>query len=193
MAMNVSPFRPYPLPRTEKALIGEVFLLCADIEGLVTSALISEAGLEPTIGITLFASSGLDRKVKDLESILVNEAREKLLDRLTHLKPELDGFIAYRNILAHGVYIGSDGESLAFFSTKKMQVVDQHDVVFLVRRIKHADLKQLVRAGEKIIRSLRDIFHVKQLHEGAPWQLGEKPPSRRARRAQMRKVGGEDG
>ena len=164
--------RPYTLLRSEKEAVGDVILICSELDHLISVALFKTAEIHGDIGFSLLGRSTIGARLKHLRSIL------KASDTATNnafatYTAELDRFLAVRNAFAHGQFMGVLNDNLCFLVTADPSS-DEDDVIFKLKQIGRDELRHLVSFGRFILDEIKRIFNVSALHTEIPYTLARQ-------------------
>ena len=161
-------FEAYELSRSEKACIGKVVLLAAELDHLLTIALSRKSEMHADVGLYLFSRSQISTKVKNLRWIIKSGSDEV---RFGAVAEEIDDYLILRNTFAHGVYMGVVNETHIAFIVSKDPSADEEDLMFKVKRVPLSGLKAYCRLGQRLVNDIKAIFGVESLQNIEDYRL----------------------
>jgi hypothetical protein len=174
--------KSYTPPRRVRALIGDIIMVGAEIDHLVTLALFNTTNIDFTIGFALFDRASIGSKLSKLRYFMGFQKDELVKSNFKVLDKHLEPFLKLRNALAHGVLIGKRLDEIIFMLTAEYQ---DYEGSFSSGAVGYREeqFKHVLNRGRECVKMLKELFDVKPLHETTEYKLrpgkSNGPKSRR--------------
>lgn len=179
---------PYRLPRRVRAAVGEIIMVGAEVDHLISMSLFKAAEIKPWIGFVLLKRAPISQKLETLGHLIEEEANEQRLKEWDALSPDIRQFSENRNVLSHGIYRGrlkATGK-LSFGMPQAYVATDgKHPYYYENRLITEEAIAITATKGHEICERLKRAFEVLPFHETYSdlHQIG-RPESLKAKRKQ---------
>lgn len=163
--------QPFEIPKSTRAVMASIIMLGSEIDDLVTVAISKLAKIDPITAAAIISQMPISAKIKKLDFFMKNDAGNTKEKFDKTIRNDINIFVEHRNAIAHGVYVGAIDDCLCFFTTNRMDALNDEIAVFVAARIKIQKLKQLVQLGQRIVAHMREAFTIGPLHERYPYTL----------------------
>lgn len=168
------------MPRRVRAQVGEIILLGARIEHLVTLALIEEMKLEIFRGLVALQKINLNQKLSKLQYLVEAQREVDFCVIYDELSLQIDKFYICRNILAHAFYVNRmityGGRDDYSFSDISDIGTEGNLYATKVATYSPNEFALCIQCGQFICSQLNELFGVKTLPESSPGTTRAKKP-----------------
>jgi len=103
------------------ASIGRIILICAELDSLLTEAILKTASLHHVPGLIILGRSEISSKLEKLQKIMEINKPDHFMDIFKRMRENVGGICGIRNVLAHGTFLGELNGDLLFAATAKIE------------------------------------------------------------------------
>ena len=167
-------FVPYRLLKSERTAVGDLILICSELDHLVSVALFKTAEIHGDIGFSLMGRTTVGTRLTKLRAVLKAESPTKsaAFAQHTHI---FDRILRTRNAFAHGQFVGLLNDCLCYLVTAD-PATDDDNIIFKVEQVHRSELSPLISSARQLSIEMQTLFDISGLHTAIPHKLARRKP-----------------